>query len=884
MKRKAFLSFLLVLFVSQTYAYKVQEDFKIKVNGQERSMILYTPDAMTRDMPLMIITHGMNQDPNYQRNSDKFYEMCDTARFVLCYLKSDGNTWDIGGQKDLNFVKETITQMNKIYGIDKKRVYWGGFSMGSMLIFHGLNNGMQNYIAAFSPCSGILHGNATPPSKAVNLIFCIYKGDQVFKWDDYHPRDYVAHFADGNRYADYKKWSSATLTGTSGSNATGEKERWWNGANGAELEIFCANGGDHFPSNAFVKEIWGFLKRFTLDTKLASYKKVRDNAKQMLIEWEGERSTNFNISAVTYNNFQKKVELYASEKPDTLTDEEMEKFKKELEAAIKTFTTACANKIKTSKKVTKTTFDPNFHIYLCFGQSNSEGNATPMLEDYANATKRFLMMAPVNMTTYGRYKNSWYVARPPLCRDYTGLTPGDSFGKYMVANTPDSITIGVINVSLGGCSIDMFKEEGIADYIKQQASWLQNYAKSYNNNPFRYLVDAAKKAQKVGVIKGILLHQGCSDNGSPTWPDRVKDTYERLLHELDLSGDTVPLFVGELMQQNQGGICWGHNSVIAKVPNVIKNSYVVSSEGCTGTVDGLHFTAAGYRKLGENYAKTVLKSQERYSQNNNYTIKTFVPGSKRVQIGLGQNKAIYMYLTDNKNVKHDVTGACKYIIDNPEVVSIHGVNAIAANAEGLTNVTAVFTNAEGEEATAEFEICVRTFPLDNKDFNPSILKTGTLTTASTNVQFKSQKDGMGGWVKPEGIDLSAFNYLTVNMPSASLAKPTVRIYDVNDAGSDSYYELKLVSGLNIIDLNNMTTAANAKVDPKHICIVGITSTSTSAIKLADVFLSVDDPTGMSHIRTEQSTDNAWYDLSGRRTTFPTKKGIYMRNGKKFIVR
>ena len=130
MKLKAFLSVLLAVFAMQTYAYKVQEDFKIKVNGQERSMILYTPDAMTRNMPLMIITHGMNQDPNYQRNSDKFYEMCDTAKFVLCYLKSDGNTWDIGGQKDLNFVKETITQMNKIYGSDKKRGYWGGFSMG----------------------------------------------------------------------------------------------------------------------------------------------------------------------------------------------------------------------------------------------------------------------------------------------------------------------------------------------------------------------------------------------------------------------------------------------------------------------------------------------------------------------------------------------------------------------------------------------------------------------------------------------------------------------------------------------------------------------------------------------------------------------------------
>ena len=881
MKLKNLLSLLLMMFVTQTFAYKVQEDFKIKVNGQERSMILYTPDAMTRNMPLMIITHGMNQDPNYQRNSDRFYEMCDTARFVLCYLKSDGNTWDIGGQKDLNFVKETITQMNKIYGIDKKRVYWGGFSMGSMLIFHGIQNGMANQIAAFSPCSGILFSSQpwTSWRKPVNLIYCMYKGDKVFPIDQYKPRDYVAHFADGDKYADYKKWTSTSIGGT-----TGDKERWWNGANDAELEIYMANGGDHYPSNAFVKEIWSFLKRFSLDSKATCYKKSCEEARQMLEEWEGERSTNFSISATTYNTFQKKVEQYASEQPDTLTEEDMATCKKQLDAAIKTFTNACANKMKTSKKVTKSGFDPNFHIYICFGQSNSEGNAVPMLEDYANATKRFLMLAPVNMTSYGRYKNSWYVARPPLCRDNTGLTPGDSFGRYMVAHTPDSITIGVINVSLGGCSIDMFKEEGIADYIKQQASWLQNYAKAYNNNPFRYLVDAAKKAQNVGVIKGILLHQGCSDNGSSTWPDRVKDTYDRLLHELNLSGDTVPLLVGELMQQNQGGICWGHNSVIAKVPSVIPNSYVVSSDGCTGTTDGLHFTAAGYRKLGENYAKVMLKTQERYSQNNNYTIKSFSVGSRNVQVGLGEEQPIYMYLTDTENEKHDVTGACRYVIENPLVATIKGVNVVAGNTEGSTQVTAIFTNAQGEEVSETFNINVRTFPLNDKAFNPSILKTGTLTKTSSGTQFKSQKDGMGGWVMPEGIDLSAYNYLSVVMPSASLAKPSVRIYDVNDATSESYYELKLSSGLNIIELKNMTTASGTKIDPQHISIVGITSQSTSIIKLEDIFLSAGDPTGIHTLNVGQKDSNEWYDLSGRRTTFPIRKGVYLHQGRKIIVK
>ena len=39
--------------------------------------------------------------------------------------------------------------------------------------------------------------------------------------------------------------------------------------------------------------------------------------------------------------------------------------------------------------------DPNFHIYLCLGQSNMEGNAKIEAQDTCNVNERFLMMAAV---------------------------------------------------------------------------------------------------------------------------------------------------------------------------------------------------------------------------------------------------------------------------------------------------------------------------------------------------------------------------------------------------------------------------------------------------------------------------------------------------------
>ena len=37
--------------------------------------------------------------------------------------------------------------------------------------------------------------------------------------------------------------------------------------------------------------------------------------------------------------------------------------------------------------------DPNFYVYLCFGQSNMEGNARIEIQDLHGVDNRYLMMA-----------------------------------------------------------------------------------------------------------------------------------------------------------------------------------------------------------------------------------------------------------------------------------------------------------------------------------------------------------------------------------------------------------------------------------------------------------------------------------------------------------
>lgn len=251
-------------------------------------------------------------------------------------------------------------------------------------------------------------------------------------------------------------------------------------------------------------------------------------------------------------------------------------------------------------------FDPDFHIYLCFGQSNMEGNAKIESQDRQNISPRFRMMSAVDMKNIGREKYKWYAAVPPLCREWTGLSPADYFGRTLVEHLPENIKVGVINVAVGGASIDLYDEDSTAVYISRQAEWFKNFCKEYDNEPLRRLMECARRAQKVGVIKGILLHQGCTDNGQQDWPNRVKLVYERMLNELHLRADDCPLLVGELMTKEDGGCCWQHNSIIDRIQQTIPTAYPVVSLGCPGKPDKLHFTAEGYRILGRRYADVMM--------------------------------------------------------------------------------------------------------------------------------------------------------------------------------------------------------------------------------------------------------------------------------------
>lgn len=250
--------------------------------------------------------------------------------------------------------------------------------------------------------------------------------------------------------------------------------------------------------------------------------------------------------------------------------------------------------------------DPNFHIYLCFGQSNMDGNAKPEEIDMENVPERLQMMAAVDFNNPQRTQGQWYTAVPPLCREYSGLTPADWFGREMVANLPEDVKIGIVMVAVPGCKIEHLDKDYDPAQVSQEADWFQGIMKAYDNQPYQRLVELAREAQKSGVIKGMLLHQGCSNNGDEKWPEKVNKVYTDLLADLNLNAKDVPLLIGEVVTKDMGGVCGDMNRIIATVPYMIPTAHVISAEGLPQRGDGLHFIAHSYRELGQRYADAAL--------------------------------------------------------------------------------------------------------------------------------------------------------------------------------------------------------------------------------------------------------------------------------------
>ena len=567
----------------------------------------------------------------------------------------------------------------------------------------------------------------------------------------------------------------------------------------------------------------------------------------------------------------------------------------------------------------KADVDPNFHIYLCFGQSNMEGNAQWETIDNKYVDPRFQMLATTNFDSPKRTMGEWYTALCPIVSPMGKLGMADYFGRTMVAAMPADVKIGVVAVARGGSPIEMFDKDKYKSTISaNQSEWYVTLAKNYYaGNPYGRLIAMAKKAQEVGVIKGILLHQGESNNTQQDWPNKVKKIYNDILTDLGLEAENVPLFAGETLYENMGGACYGHNAVIARLPQVIPTAHVVSAKDVPGNgQDPWHFNASGYRIMGKRYAFETLKvmgmepkADPDYEMPDN--LKSFLAASKLNKIAdvtmkIGETKTIVAKAVFTDAHTEDVTAEVKLTV--PDFLSADQ-NVISAIGEGTGTVTVEYTDFTGSTQSVSFQV-ISLDPAKNnvlvvnnnsagKNMGDRLCRTTLLeplvkgNVYVVKAKIKTDKSGSCApwlvWSDSPNKDQDG-NSTDVQKLSS---------YRVTDAFKNFKWEFTASYPHDILQFAIGQIAGNVYFDEVSCMEKGADKELVSngdfesddlskweIIDTAEQTISIEKETASGIVNVNNDTNDDFknvYDLQGRMVSSPVR-GIYIRNGRKIVVK
>ena len=309
MKKKTILSLLLLV----GGLLPVAAD-NLTVNGTSRSYNVIVPKNLGENRPLLIFCHGYNQDAGWMQNNEfkndnvSMEAVCDTAKFVCVFPNGIDRSWDIGGDRDINFIKAIIEKMVTQHKIDRNRIYLGGFSMGGMLTYNAINK-MSDIIAAFVSCSG---PSVVTPKAGLRPIPLLHIQGTDDNWGGVQPalNPWIKHNGCSTTdkvISNYNGFSGAKL------------HIWGPGNDGVEVRLLELTGKGHWickePQVYTGKEIWNFCKKYSLNKTSPSVSITAPKAGARYISFAPAGETAFPDITITAtaddpNGNVEKVEIY----------------------------------------------------------------------------------------------------------------------------------------------------------------------------------------------------------------------------------------------------------------------------------------------------------------------------------------------------------------------------------------------------------------------------------------------------------------------------------------------------------------------------------------------------------------------------------------------
>lgn len=207
---------------------------------------------------------------------------------------------------------------------------------------------------------------------------------------------------------------------------------------------------------------------------------------------------------------------------------------------------------------------------------------------------------------------------------------------------------------------------------------------------------------------------------------------------------------------------------------------------------------------------------------------------KEIDIRMGDSKSLIVKALYKDGSTELVTSKIVVTSSDESIVKVDGFKLIARKM-GEVNVTVAYTSATGVKKDCKLTVKVITpFPLTNAMFNPSIWEPGSFD--ETTATLITGKYGFGGWQYAEGLDLSEYTTLTVELDNDNNSMVSFRLFDKNNYWSKpATYDFGSSRKV-VVQLNAMKDDVGTKIESSHLYIVGFWSLGFKPIVIKSLSL------------------------------------------------
>ena len=258
-------------------------------NGISRDYILYIPENLPTNAPLVVVSHGYTSSAKTMMSYSGMNKVADEEKFLVVYPQGTkdqrgNNFFNVGYEfhasskvDDLGFIKALVTKLTEDYQVNPNHIFATGMSNGGDLSYF-LACYASDMFQAVAPIAGTMMQTTIEtckPQKGMPIFAVHGKADEVTYFDgDMANRDkwgpypgipaVIEHWVDVNAVEISKQVDLDNITNFTASNEALSFDRYLSDTSDHEVWLYIHSGGHDWSLKELdtSSEIWSFFTRY----------------------------------------------------------------------------------------------------------------------------------------------------------------------------------------------------------------------------------------------------------------------------------------------------------------------------------------------------------------------------------------------------------------------------------------------------------------------------------------------------------------------------------------------------------------------------------------------------------------------------------------------